>query len=252
MPPCEVGNYVDESLFVKMKHHKGKDLKIPQVWVFGLYERQTKKCIFVVVPSRDAFTLLNVIYQYVKPRTVIHSDCWRSNIRIRSLDKHFEHKTVNHNLWFKDPKTGVHTNGIESVWNSALKLDGDDEEQLNLTMADDDERADLPPLADYPEASDIEASANEIEANASSIEANDLDELNPSFIATPTMRNKTRVQVALQVITNGPLAHHDNVSVVVAPVAPKRGRGRPVGSKSKKQTIKLTIILIAVLESTKD
>ena len=44
---------IDESLFIKVKHHRGKDLKRPQVWVFGLYERNTKKCFFVKVPKRD-------------------------------------------------------------------------------------------------------------------------------------------------------------------------------------------------------
>ena len=29
---------IDESLFIKVKHHKGKDLKRP----YGLYERETK------------------------------------------------------------------------------------------------------------------------------------------------------------------------------------------------------------------
>ena len=107
---------IDESLFIKVKHHKGKDLKRPQVWVFGLYERDTKKCFFVEVPKRDAFTLLNVIYKYCLPGTIIYSDCWRAYHRIISLDKSFEHKTVNHDLFFKDPDTGVHTNSIESVW----------------------------------------------------------------------------------------------------------------------------------------
>ncbi len=56
---------IDENLFVKVKHHKGKDLKRPQVWVFGMYERESKKCFFVQVPKRDASTLLNIIYKHV-------------------------------------------------------------------------------------------------------------------------------------------------------------------------------------------
>jgi hypothetical protein len=62
---------IDESLFVKVKHHKGKDLILPQVWVFGLYERdesrEKKRCLLIVVPKRDAYTLLNIIFHYVLP-----------------------------------------------------------------------------------------------------------------------------------------------------------------------------------------
>ena len=32
---------IDESLFVKVKHNKGKDLNRAQVWVFGIYERES-------------------------------------------------------------------------------------------------------------------------------------------------------------------------------------------------------------------
>lgn len=84
-----------------------------------MYERDTKKCLFVVVPSRDAFTLLNIIYKHVKASSTIYSDCWKSYNRLKQLDKSFEHMTVNHDICFKDKSTGVHTNGIESVWNSA-------------------------------------------------------------------------------------------------------------------------------------
>jgi hypothetical protein len=58
---------VDESLYIKVKHGKGKDLGRKQVWVFGLYDRTTQHVLFVVVPNRNATTLLNVIKKHVKP-----------------------------------------------------------------------------------------------------------------------------------------------------------------------------------------
>ncbi len=108
---------------MKVKHHKGKDLKRPQIWVFGMYERplnekDPKKCLFIPVPKRDAFNLLNIIYKHVNPGTLIISDCWAAYNDIRKLDKSFEHQTVNHSLNFVDPETLAHTNSIESVWNS--------------------------------------------------------------------------------------------------------------------------------------
>ncbi|CAF0956029.1 unnamed protein product [Brachionus calyciflorus] len=113
---------IDESLFIKVKHFKGKDLKRPQVWVFGMYERSSKKSLFLVVPKRDAFTLLNIIYEFILPDTIIYSDCWKAYLKIfrfrliEDLDKRFEHKTVNHSLCFVNAEDGTHTNGIESVW----------------------------------------------------------------------------------------------------------------------------------------
>ena len=50
--------------------------------------------------------------------TIIHSDCWKSYERIKQLDKNFLHRTVNHDLYFVDPTTRVHTNGVESSWNA--------------------------------------------------------------------------------------------------------------------------------------
>ena len=106
---------IDESMFIRVKHHKGKDLRRSQVWVFGLYDKENKLIVFVVVPSRDAYTLLNIIYKYVAPRSVIHSDCWKSYSRIDKLDKNYTHKQVNHNLHFV-ATDGTHTQDIESRW----------------------------------------------------------------------------------------------------------------------------------------
>lgn len=90
---------IDESLFVKVKHHKGKDLGRPQIWVFGMYERITKKVLFVVVPKRDAPTLLNVIYKHIAPQTKVFSDCWSAYDRIQKLkNRDYTHLTVNHSV----------------------------------------------------------------------------------------------------------------------------------------------------------
>jgi hypothetical protein len=114
---------IDESLYARVKFHKGKDLKRVQVWVFGLVERSEEnlsKCYMLLVPDREALTLLDIIYHMChpgNPGTIIYSDCWSSYNKISSL-KNFGHQTVNHSLHFIDPDTGTCTNKIESLWRS--------------------------------------------------------------------------------------------------------------------------------------
>ena len=64
-----------------MKHHKGKDLKRKQVWVFGLAERiansekrSAEKCYMQHVPNREATTLLQICFDKLEPGTLIYSD----------------------------------------------------------------------------------------------------------------------------------------------------------------------------------
>ena len=106
---------IDESMFLRVKHNRGKDLKRQQIWVFGLIDVETNKVLFLVVPSRDAVTLLNIIYKHVAPRSIINSDSWRAYSRISKLDKNYTHKQVNHSLHFVGPD-GTHTQKIESQW----------------------------------------------------------------------------------------------------------------------------------------
>lgn len=71
----------------------------------------------VPVKARNAATLLPIIQKYCIPGSVIYSDLWRAYSAISTMG--FTHETVNHSLHFRDPITGVHTNGIESIWRAA-------------------------------------------------------------------------------------------------------------------------------------
>lgn len=44
---------------------------------------------------------------------------WKAYRHISKFNKNFTHKTVNHTLYFKEPETGIHINGIESIWRQA-------------------------------------------------------------------------------------------------------------------------------------
>ena len=52
-------------MFAKVKHHRGKDLKRKQLWVFCLKDRETKETYMEAVSCRDARTLLKIIYDRV-------------------------------------------------------------------------------------------------------------------------------------------------------------------------------------------
>ena len=113
---------IDESKFAKRKYHRGKR-KVMQEWVLGGIERTAEgKCFMEVVAHRDAETLLRVIHKYVKPGTVIYTDCWAAYNVLDDDPLYKDHKSVNHSKHFKDPDTGVHTNTIEGVWNGAKLL----------------------------------------------------------------------------------------------------------------------------------
>lgn len=69
---------------------------------------------FILVPSRNAETLLQMIKDRVEARTTIISDCWKA---YNCLTKEgFHHLTVNHSLNFVDPVIAAHTNTIERKW----------------------------------------------------------------------------------------------------------------------------------------
>ena len=103
---------VDESKFGKRKFNTGR--LVDGTWVFGGFERGSKRCFFVPVPSRGADVLLEVINTWIRPGTTIISDCWKAYSCLS--DEGFVHQSVNHSMNFVDPHSGAHTQNIERTW----------------------------------------------------------------------------------------------------------------------------------------
>lgn len=105
---------IDESKFGKRKYHRGH--RVDGQWVFGGIEEGSRKCFMVAVEQRDEVTLLPIIQKFIKPGSIIVSDCWKAYI---NLEKHgYTHKTVNHSKEYVN-SDGDHTNKIEGHWRQA-------------------------------------------------------------------------------------------------------------------------------------
>ena len=91
------------------------------MWVFGLVDTSQTLALgyMEVVLDRTAATLLPIIQAHVAPGTTIYSDEWSVYCRVSFLPSVSSHSTVNHPVHFVDPGTGVHTQHIESYWETA-------------------------------------------------------------------------------------------------------------------------------------
>ncbi|XP_071578824.1 uncharacterized protein [Temnothorax nylanderi] len=103
---------IDEAEIGHRKYNRGRLLK--GNWIFGGYERESKKIFIVPVEDRTEETLLACIKEWIMPGTTNLSDCWKSYNCLNS--EGFQHLTVNHTYNFVDPDTGAHTQHIERVW----------------------------------------------------------------------------------------------------------------------------------------
>ena len=113
---CVGGNGVtveiDESNFTRNKGKKGR--KFPLQWVFGGFERGSKKVFLVKVEgNRNRATLEALIKKHIKTGTHIISDQWPVYKRVKDLPG-YTHSIVNHTKGFvnKADRT-VHTQNIE-------------------------------------------------------------------------------------------------------------------------------------------
>ena len=110
---------IDESNFTRNKGKKGR--KFPLTWVFGVFERDSKKVVLVRVEGniRNRRTMEALIKKHIKPGTHIISDDWRAYKHVKDLPD-YTHSIVNHTKGFvnKQDRT-VHTQNIECTWRLA-------------------------------------------------------------------------------------------------------------------------------------
>jgi transposase-like protein len=69
----------------------------------------------IPVKVGDAETLTSIIKKHVLSGTTVYTDCWKGYNKLKLHN--YIHRTVNYSKFFKDPRTGVHTNTIEGTWN---------------------------------------------------------------------------------------------------------------------------------------
>ena len=107
--------------YIFLQFNQGRRAR--DAWVFGIVSTQftPARGFFQVVRRRNAATLLPIIQRCVLPSTEVHSDDWGAYARLARLPNVSAHRVVVDARHFVDPRTGVHTQEIESCWND-LKL----------------------------------------------------------------------------------------------------------------------------------
>ena len=63
------------------KYHRGK--KFEGQWVFDGVERESKRCFLVPVMDGKAEPLMDLIFKWIKPGSIIISDCWTNFSKIK-------------------------------------------------------------------------------------------------------------------------------------------------------------------------
>ncbi|KAG2206083.1 hypothetical protein INT47_003732 [Mucor saturninus] len=105
---------IDESKFGKRKHNRGH--RVDGVWVVGGVEKTAERKMFLTtVEKRNKPVLERVISRFVKPGSIVRTDCWAAYNGLSLLDIQIVHQTVNHSEGFNI--NGIHTNTIEGSWN---------------------------------------------------------------------------------------------------------------------------------------
>ena len=88
---------IDESLFMKAKNHRGRNLNNDD-WILGGVERGTGRCFLEALPrglgQRSAQTMLPYIQRWVAPGTRIITDSWAAYQAMQLKQQGYQHDQV--------------------------------------------------------------------------------------------------------------------------------------------------------------
>jgi transposase-like protein len=122
---------IEESEFGKRKF-SNRSRRVNTTWVIGGVERCTHKCFMAFVKERTKEGLLEVIQKYIRPGSIIISDCWRSYYGLKSEGYH-------HTYQFRNPDTRDQAKSAEGTWSmvkKSLKGTPSQEKMLNSYLAE--------------------------------------------------------------------------------------------------------------------
>ena len=92
---------LDEAIFGKRKYNRGAYRE--GQWVLGAVDRNSNQCCLLPCPNnrRDGATLLALIYRWILPGSIIHTDEWAAYNSLTAAG--YTHESVNHSIQFVDP-----------------------------------------------------------------------------------------------------------------------------------------------------
>ncbi|KAG0440138.1 hypothetical protein DMUE_1958 [Dictyocoela muelleri] len=83
----------------KRKYNRGH--RVERAWVVGSNEKTREGLIvFQEVKNKNQETVIRFIRKYIKPGSIIISDCWRGYMNVKSFE--YTHFTANHSISFVD------------------------------------------------------------------------------------------------------------------------------------------------------
>lgn len=105
---------IGEVKFGRSKYGSGREVE--GKWVFGIYERETKKLLLFLVEKKDSQTLIPIIQHHILPGSTIYSDKGGSYSNLGALG--YIHATADLSEPSVD-EAGIHTQNIERCWQVA-------------------------------------------------------------------------------------------------------------------------------------
>ncbi|KAL6420803.1 hypothetical protein ACFW04_013774 [Cataglyphis niger] len=78
-----------------------QELQISSRTIFGGIERDSRNLFIVPVSDKLTYSPIPLISRYIKPRSIIHTDCWKAYSKLNNL--HYQYKCA-------------HTQNIEHLW----------------------------------------------------------------------------------------------------------------------------------------